>query len=193
MFNRKVCNTLFALVFTSTLLHAVSSNAQAPGVGELPALTVLVRHAERASAPADDPPLTQDGTKRAQALAATLRDTKFSAIVTTHLIRTRDTAQPTATALGLALDPVDVKGMNPDAHAKAIVGVVRKHAGAAVLVVNHSNTLRHIIAALGGPQFPNICESVYDHLFALVPISGKMQLISSRYGAVSPPPEPGCM
>src|SRR5438045_7717978 len=71
---------LFVFIAVGMLLQPISSNAQ--GSGDLPALTVLVRHAERASAPADDPPLTPAGMKRAQDLAAALRDTKFSAIVT---------------------------------------------------------------------------------------------------------------
>jgi len=182
---------LFVFIAVSMLLQPTSSNAQ--GSIDLPALTVLVRHAERASAPADDPPLTPAGMKRAQDLAAALRDTKFSAIVTTHLVRTRETAAPTATALGLTPEIVNVKNLNPDAHAKEIENAVRKHRGGAVLVVNHSNVLAAIIARLGGPQFPNICETVYDHLFVLIPAAGRVQLVNSRYGAASPPPEPGCM
>jgi hypothetical protein len=114
MSNRELCNMLLAFVLVMIGFDPVSSNAQGSGVGELPALTVLVRHAERAAAPADDPPLTAAGTKRAQDLATTLRDTRFSAVVTTHLIRTRDTAAPTATALGLVPDPINFKGMNPE-------------------------------------------------------------------------------
>jgi phosphohistidine phosphatase SixA len=183
--------TLLVFIALIMSLQPTLSRAQVPG--DLPALTVLVRHAERASAPADDPPLTPAGIKRAQDLAATLRDTKFSAIVTTHLIRTRDTAAPTATALGLTPESVIVKDLPPDAHAKAIENAVRNHRGGVVLVVNHSNVLAAIIARLGGPQFPNICEAVYDHLFALIPAAGRVQFVSSRYGDVSPPPQPGCM
>src|SRR5207248_969222 len=76
------------------------SSAQRSASNDLPALVVLVRHGDTAPGSGSDPELTAAGAKRAQDLAATLRGTKFSAIVTTQLVRTRQTAQPLAGALG---------------------------------------------------------------------------------------------
>ena len=61
-----------------------------------------------------------------------------------------------------------------------------------VLVVGHSNTIPAIIAALGGPRVPDICESVYANLFMLVPGAGEVRLVRSRYGAADPEPGPEC-
>jgi hypothetical protein len=61
-----------------------------------------------------------------------------------------------------------------------------------VLVVGHSTTVPLIIAALGGPRLPEICETVFDNLFVLVPATGKMQFVHSRYGAASPTPGSDC-
>jgi broad specificity phosphatase PhoE len=124
--------------------------------------------------------------KRAEDLAAALRDTRFSAIIATDFIRTRDTARPIASALGFVAETVPRKGQPADQHVKAVEGAVHRHAGGAVLVVNHSDTLPAIIAALGGPRIA-ICDSVYDDLFMLVPTMGKMQFVHSRYGAPTPP------
>lgn len=187
------CKVLLILAAASISLQPTPSNAQTPAASDLPALIVIVRHAERASEPPDNPPLTAAGTQRAKDLAAALRDTKVSAIITTHLVRIRDTAQPAATAFGLTPEILTVNLKNRDAHVKAVEGAVRKHAGGSVLVVNHSNTISAIIAALGGPRLPNICETVYDHLFVLVPAAGKIQLVNSRYGAASPSPGPDCI
>jgi phosphohistidine phosphatase SixA len=186
-----LCKTVHILAaLTISLLQSNQSNAQA---SDLPALIVIVRHADRASEPADNPPLTAAGTQRAQDLAKVLRDVKFTGIITTALVRTRDTAKPTATALGLTPEVLTVNLGDRDAHIKAVDGAVRRHAGGSVLVVNHSNSIAAIIAALGGPRMPNICETVYDHLFMLVQTAGKIQLVNLRYGAASPPAEPGCM
>jgi phosphohistidine phosphatase SixA len=169
------------------LAQAGPSNAQAVGSVDLPALTVLVRHADRAATPADDPPLKPEGMKRAEDLAAALHDTKFSAVIATDFIRTRDTAHPIASALGILPETVQRKNRPVDQHVKAIEEAVHRHAGGVVLVVNHSDTLPAIIAALRGPHISPICESVYDDLFLLVPASGGMQFIHSRYGAPTPP------
>lgn len=49
-----------------------------------------------------------------------------------------------------------------------------------------------IIQALGGPRVPQICETVFDNLFVLMPVHRKAQLLHARYGAPSPPSGPDC-
>src|SRR3974390_2750714 len=98
----------FILTVIAFVVAAFPSVARrANPAGKLPVL-VLVRHADKAAQPADDPLLTAAGTKRAQDLAAALRNAGVSAILTTQLRRTRDTAQPLATALGLVPQVVKV-------------------------------------------------------------------------------------
>ena len=192
-----------ALMTSAFVLLPFSSVAQSPNrVGELPVL-VLVRHADKAAQPADDPPLTADGAKRAQDLAATLRNAGVTAIITTQLRRTRATAQPLATALGLTPEVLKVSERalvaNPAPGAqfppevlkeraeyvKVLEAAVR-HLSGVVLVVGHDWSVPGLIAALGGPQFPNICSSVYDNLFVLISTKGKTDLIQARYGAPTP-------
>jgi broad specificity phosphatase PhoE len=157
-----------------------------------PALVLLVRHAEKAKEPADDPPLTAAGAQRAQDLARALRDAGVTAIVTTQLRRTRDTAQPLAAALGLTSEAVPV-GDDEGAHATAVAAAVRRHAGGVVLVVGHSNTVPKIIAALGGPSMPEICESLFANLYVLEPGAGGARLVRGLYGAADPAPAPDCV
>lgn len=145
-----------------------------------PSVVILVRHAEKAAAPADDPALSEAGLARAQALAASLRDAGVTAIVTTQFKRTRDTAQPLAAARGL--QPEVVAAAKGEAHAQAVAAAVRRHAGGVVLVVGHSNTVPAIIAALGGPRLPDLCDSAYADLFVLVPGAAESKLVRSRYG-----------
>lgn len=164
---------------------------------------VLVRYADKAAQPADDPPLTAAGAKRAQDLAATLPNAGVTAIITTQLRRTRDTAQPLATALGLVPKVVGVgeralvsnpaagAQLTPEvlqeraAYIKELEPAVRRLSGV-VLVVGHDWSVPGLIAALGGPQLPNICASVYDNLFVLTSAKAKANLIQARYGAPTP-------
>lgn len=157
--------------------------AQAPEPNGLPELVVLVRHAEKAAQPADDPALSEAGTARAQALAAALEDAGVTAIITSQLRRTRDTIRPLANALELTPVAVAVGSGGLDAHAAAVAAAVREYPGGVVLVAGHSNTIPAIIAALGGPQLPDISETVYSNLFILFRAEGEARLIRSRYGA----------
>jgi hypothetical protein len=68
---------------------------------------------------------------------------------------------------------------------KVLEPVVRRLSGV-VLVVGHDWSVPGLIAALGGPQLPNICGSVYDNLFILTSAEGKTNLIRARYGAPTP-------
>lgn len=164
---------------------------------------VLVRHADKAAQPADDPPLTAAGAKRAQELATALRTAGVTAIITTQLRRTRETAQPLATALGIVPEVINVgeRALVPNpaadaqfppevvkeraAYIKTLASTVRNRSGV-VLVVGHDWSVPGLIASLGGPQLPNICSSVYDKLFVLTSAKTKANLFQVRYGAPTP-------
>jgi broad specificity phosphatase PhoE len=145
---------------------------------------ILVRHAEKAAVPGDDPPLTEAGRARAQALMTIAREAGVTAIVTTQFARTRATAEPAATALRITPEVVRAGGAT---HVQEVARAVMAHAGDVVLVVGHSNTVPAIVAALGAPQPPPICDSSYDDLYIVtVPPSGPARVIHARYGEPSP-------
>ena len=168
---------------------AAATLAVLPGRGPAPnaappTVVLLVRHAEKAAQPAQDPPLTEAGAARAQALVAVARDAGVTAIITTQFERTRKTAEPTATALRVTAQVVDAGP--PAQHAKAVADKVLEHAGGTVLVVGHSNTIPAIVGALGAPRPRDLCDSEYDQLFVvIIGDTGPPRLIRSRYGAPS--------
>jgi len=157
-----------------------------------PTTVIVVRHAEKSTAdPADrDPALDAAGMARAQALAAAVRGAGVDAVITTQFKRTRMTGQALADSLKLTPEVVAASGAN---HVQEVAAAVRKHAGHTVLVVGHSNTVPAIIAALGGPRLPDLCDSQYADMFVLV-LDGSQQppLIRSTYGTPSPAPGPEC-
>lgn len=147
-----------------------------------PTTVILVRHAERATEPANDPVITPAGEQRAQALAAALKDAGVQAIVTTQFQRTRLTAKPLADALGLAAEVVEARGAtHPQEVARTVLS---RHAGKTVVVVGHSNTVPAIAAALGAPGPGEIADTTYDNLFIVtVPASGgKVTIVKAQYG-----------
>ena len=167
--------------------------ATGPGHAQKDRLVVLVRHAERAAEPADDPGLTMAGEARADALREVLAAAGINAVITTQLRRTQRTAAPLADQLRLT--PMVIRtGGGVGAHARAVADAVRSRAaGEAVLVVGHSNTVPAIIGALGGPGMPDLCDAEYATLFTLVlPAEGTPRLIRSIYGAPDPPQASDC-
>ena len=180
------------LVATVLVARPTPLNAQAADRIGAPSLVLLVRHAEKAAEPASDPPLTAAGVARAQALAAALRDAGVTAIITTQLRRTRETAQPLATTRGLTPEVVPISRGAIAAHVEAAMAAIRRHAGGVVLVVGHNNSVPAIVAALGGPRLPDICESVYANLVVLVPSGREVRLVQSHYGAADSDPGPEC-
>jgi phosphohistidine phosphatase SixA len=181
-----------ALMAATSAAFSVTSIAQS-GVANGLATVILVRHAEKAPTPlgGDDPQLSAAGEIRAHALVETLRDAGVTSIITTHLRRTRQTAAPVAAALGRTPEIVRAD-VPPSKHIEALKHAVESHSGEVVLVVGHANTVPRLIAALGGPQLPEICDATYDDFFTVFLAQDKIRFIHARYGAPSPRGAPEC-
>ncbi|HEY0438923.1 MAG TPA: histidine phosphatase family protein, partial [Xanthobacteraceae bacterium] len=95
-----------AMAVTASVVTPLTSVAQPANRAEGFPTLILVRHAD--TAPQPDRPLSEAGLKRAQDLAAALRNAGVTAIITTQLRRTRETAQPLAAALGLVPEVIQV-------------------------------------------------------------------------------------
>ena len=151
-----------------------------------PTIVILVRHADRASTPSADPPLTSAGVARAHDLAIALRDAGVQAIITTQFSRTMATAAPLAELLGSTPEVIPDSGPS---HAREVARVILgRHAGQTILVVGHGHTVPAIITALGAVAPPPICESVYDGLYIVtIPAEGSPRVVRARYGVPTLP------
>ena len=168
---------------TLALVGAAASTVVAQEATSPTTTVILVRHAEKAAAPAADPPLSPAGETRARALLDAVRDAGVGAIITTQFERTRATAAPTARALSITAEVVTANGRT---HAQDVAAAIRKHAGQTVLVVGHSNTIPEIIGALGA-TVPPMCDAEYDNLYVVVlPPTGPTKLIRTKFGERTP-------
>lgn len=162
---------LFKLFFICLVLSNFNALAQKTTI-------YIVRHAEKANEPANDPDLTSVGQKRAKELAKALKKEKIAGIYVTNYKRVGQTAKPTAEKFTLvpeSYDPADLKTF-----AKK---VFQYYSGHSVLIVGHSNTVIPTITALGGPQpFSTLADDDYDMLFKLTIKGGKPELEISYYG-----------
>ena len=133
---------------------------------------VLVRHADPVAG-GTDPGLSTAGQHRAGTLAKMLKDAGITAIFTSELRRTKETAAPLASLLSIT--PAVIAD-DPAAAATQIKAAKR------VLVIGHSNTVPPIITALGGPATVVIGATEFDRLFVMpVPANGAESLVAMRY------------
>ena len=144
---------------------------------------IFVRHAEKASMPADNPGLSPAGQRRAAELTRQLVDADViagvDAVYSTPYRRTEETAKPVAEALDLPLNTYDA------ADTEAIMEhIVKVHKGKVILVVGHSNTLPALIGNMGASKrVPEIAEAEYDNIYIVsIPWFGKTKTIRLRYG-----------
>jgi broad specificity phosphatase PhoE len=178
---RKTLALIAVLLLLSSFVFAQTSE---------PVTTVfLVRHAERAEEPRQDPPLTEQGVARSQALARLLSTAGIKAIFTSQFARTKLTAEPlasklsiTPTALSLKISPTNPRQIAEES-TKETVDKILSHAGSSVLVVGHSNSIPDVIKMLGGDAAPAIDEKKFDDLFVVTVYGkGKAKVAHLKYG-----------
>ncbi|HEX8746820.1 MAG TPA: phosphoglycerate mutase family protein [Pyrinomonadaceae bacterium] len=153
-----------------------------------PTTVILVRHAEKAEAPREDPPLTEAGVARSQKLASLLSGAGIKAIYTSQFLRTKQTVEPLAKQLGITTAPITIqsKQSNPrevsEESIRRIVDRIMEHPGDTALVVGHSNSVPDVIRMLGGDTVPVIDERKFDDLFIVtVYARGKAKVVQLKY------------
>jgi broad specificity phosphatase PhoE len=155
-----------------------------------PKTVFLIRHAEKEDEPSKDPPLKKEGVARSKELARLLWGAGIKAIFTSQAIRTKQTAAPLATKLGLTATAISLKTnpSNPRQIAEEstteVVNKILEAPGENVLVVGHSNSIPDVIKMLGGDVVPTIDERKFDDLFVVtVYAKGKAKVTQMKYGA----------
>jgi len=167
-----------ALFLLLSLASCTPSGPQQP-----PAATTLliVRHAEKAAEPADDPPLTEAGRERAASLARMAAPSGVSAAYATQYLRTQQTVEPLAAQFGLTTrqrDSADIDGL--------VAQVLSENRGQTVVVAAHSNTVPVLVEKLTGKPAAPIEESEYDNLYVVTSWgAGQGTALRLRYGVSS--------
>jgi broad specificity phosphatase PhoE len=127
---------------------------------------IVMRHAEKALLPAEDPPLSIAGEGRARELAHVLGQAppefRVQGIFVSEFRRAQDTVRPLANRLGV---PVIVV---PAADTALVAERSRsEYRGGRVLIVGHSNTVPEIVEKLSGQKVPAMAESEYGIVYVV--------------------------
>ena len=143
---------------------------------------VLVRHAEKVTGTATDPPLTAAGEERAVRLANMFGDVKglgrLDAIYVSPALRNRLTAAPLAARLGIEVTVTSADDPRELAHR-----VLHEHGGGRVLIVGHGDTVPAIAGALtGSKEIPQMGNAEYGTMYIVtVPRVGHANLLRLNY------------
>jgi phosphohistidine phosphatase SixA len=146
----------------------------------------IVRHAEKAlpdenaAMMNNDPPLTEPGKERAEALKEILKTKKIGYIFSTNTIRTRSTAEPARAYFNLVTETYPSV---PDSLFITRLNSLKKN----TLIVGHSNTVDDIVNKLcGSIKIPtDLMEIEYDNLFVVKKKGRKMSFENRKYGKPS--------
>ena len=142
---------------TPTAVTAAEPMAQVPTI-------YVSRHMRKGEG--EDPSLSAAGAQEAERLAALLKDRGIATIFVTATKRSRETAQPLATATGAPIETYDPRDNAALAkRAAAIPG--------SILIVGHSNTVPAIVAAVGGTPPGAMTEEDFGRIFAVERATGK--------------------
>lgn len=165
----------FALLLVALLSGCAPQSQSIP---ENPVTAIIVRHAEKAAEPADDPPLTDDGQRRAALLARLAGSSGASSVYATQYLRTQQTVGPLAAELGLTIqqrDAGDVDGL--------VQQILAENKGQTVVIAGHSNTVPMLVEKLTGNPVPAIEETEYDNLYVVSAWAlGEGTALRLRYG-----------
>lgn len=167
--------------------------AVAPAAPAPETVVILVRHAEKASETADDPPLSARGRERAEALGRALAEAGVSAVIVSERIRTHQTVEPLLRARGLVPDTIPIR-QGADAHARGVAAMIReRYRGKTVLVSGHSNTIPRVMTALGAGPLPDICDAAYANLYVMI-LQGNAppRILRTTFGPADPPGAEAC-
>lgn len=148
----------------------------------------VVRHTEKAVANSSDnmmssdPPLTEKGKQRAEALKTELANKKIGYIFSTNTIRAKSTAEPTRAYFNLT---VETYPPFPDSGFFDRLQSLKKN----TLIVGHSNTVDDIVNRLcGAVKLPaDLADTEYDNLYIIKKSGRNFRFDQKKYGMPSTP------
>jgi len=143
----------------------------------------IVRHAEKemtggtGTMMSNDPPLSEAGKQRAEALKETLKGKRIGYVFSTNTIRTQSTAEPVRVYFNLVTETYQPI---PDQLFISRLLSLKKN----VLIVGHSNTVDDIVNKLcSSVKIPaDLPETAYDNLFVIRKKGKKLFFENRKYG-----------
>ncbi len=142
----------------------------------------IVRHAEKeVNTMTTDVALSEAGKQRAEALKETLKHKRIGTVYSTNYIRTKSTAQPLATEVGVTVQAYD---LNDSTFIHRIKNTGNRDKEGNFLIVGHSNTVDNIVNELIGEAVVpgDLKDTDYGDLFIVKQRGKKFTYQRKRFG-----------
>jgi phosphohistidine phosphatase SixA len=147
----------------------------------------VVRHAEKETQQGNEtmmnnnPPLSETGKQRAEALKEVLKKKKIGYVFSTNTIRTLSTAEPVTNYFHLATEKYEPVPNEPFI---SDLLSLKKNA----LIVGHSNTVDDIVNKLcGSVKIPaDLPDNAYDNIFVIRKKGKNLTFENRKFGRPSP-------
>ncbi len=125
---------------------------------------IVMRHAEKAATPIEDPPLSPAGEERAKMLAnffgQSPTEFRIDGIIVSQFRRTQETVRPLANRLGVPVIVVPAADIERTAERAR-----DEYRGGRVLIVGHSDTVPAIVEELSGRKVPPMSAAEYGIVY----------------------------
>ena len=146
----------------------------------------VVRHAERPGTE-PDPPITEEGFRRADSLARVLADARITHVYTSEALRTQQTAAPAARRFGV--EPVVVDAQDLPGLIRRVRETLRKDE--ATLVVGHRASVPRIVKELSGKEIPPLDVGEHDRMVVVTIFpDGRTAVVTLRFGNIPDSSQP---
>ncbi len=163
----------------ANIIYTVDGQSVTLNEDSISKIFYLVRHAEKDTSIAGDPPLTEEGINRATTIADIMRGTRIDAIYSTMTLRTMFTVDSLSDIKAMQILPYDNKTLK-----ETLEKVKYDDEYNRIFMVGHSNTIPSITNTLAGRDiFTKIFdESDYGNFIIVVANkSGTTDVFKLRY------------
>jgi broad specificity phosphatase PhoE len=139
---------------------------------------ILVRHAEKADDGTQNPPLTDEGYKRAANLVFMLDRQDIDLIYSTDTFRTMQTVEPLAEN-----KKMEIAHYNSRELSEFIMMLKADHTGQTIVICGHSNTLPETANLILGTTYftENFDESDYENLLLIQHFGESSRMVRLRF------------
>ncbi len=162
----QLMKTKRVILFLFVVLAAGCATGQKKAVTTI----LLTRHAEKASATDDNPPLSEAGKARALRLTTLFPNAKPDEFYSTPYKRTMETLQPWADKTGLQIQTYDASNLAEFANR------LNDKKGKTIVVAGHSNTTPALAnLLLGEDRYKTMADDEYNKIFIITVNKGLVQ------------------
>lgn len=152
---KKLFGLIIVLFFSTTVFSQTTDE-------DVVTKIIIVRHAEKADDGTKNPPLSDEGTLRAERLCTMLADVKVDQLYATPFLRTNQTLTPLSKKFGIAIESYEASD------ATFAEKLLQKNKGKTIVIAGHSNSSPTLVNRLIKKEvYQKLDESIFSKIWIL--------------------------